>query len=462
MDLDILRNERFLLLVAVFIVFIAFASLGRYGTNPSSRFMLTKDLVLYHSLSLNKTDVDFYSGLDYSVLGGKYFSDKPPGFSMLAVPLYAAGDYLYKIGIVLPNTDTFNYGGDANAFFLMVIFIISVSAVGILKFYDVLRLLRFDKKASLLTTFIFAFGTLYFVFSYSMFLHSFVATLLILSTFYLLKNQKKDLIYSGIFFGFAILCEYTIVLILPLFILYLSRSNDFRKKLFHFMLPIVFALGLLGLYNWVAFGNPFIFSYDISTFKDTQKFDHPLFQGLYELLVSNWRGLFFFNPIFLLAIVGFFLFKNSSRKEAYLFAFIFLTYLFFYAPYRYLGGGLSYGPRHFVSILPFMGFLLAPCFDKKYYKKIYEIGINNRFFFAAIAILVAISFFHTFLGIYVTPFAAPEIDPNPIYTGGLVFLLRGEMNSYLQTHYALAYYALLLVAAVLFVKIFVDAFKSKS
>lgn len=306
MNLNILKNDRFLLLAAVFLVFIAFASIGRFGPNPSSRFMLTKDIVLYHQLTLNKTDVDFYSGLDYSVLNGKYFSDKPPGFSFLTIPLYVAGNFLYTNGINLPHTDSFNYGGDANAFFLMVVFVVFVSALGSLRFFDVLRLLKFSKKVSLVTTIIFSFATLYFVYSYNLFLHSFVATLLIFATYNFLKNKKYDLIYAGAFLGFAVLCEYEIILIVPLFVLYLSRLKNFKKNFLYFVLPIVFFLGLLGLYNWTAFGSPFIFSYQISTFKDTQKFDHPLFQGLYELLISNWRGLFFYNPVFLLSILGFF------------------------------------------------------------------------------------------------------------------------------------------------------------
>lgn len=365
MNLDLLKNERFLLFLGIFLVFIAFASLGRFGPNPSSRFMLTKDLVQYHQLNLTKQDVDFYSALDYSIKDGKYFSDKPPGFSFLTVPLYIFGDYLYKIGIALPRSDSFNYAGDANAFFLMVSFVIFFNALGSVKFFDTLQILKFNKKASLITTIIFSLGTLFFVYSYNLFLNSFVASLLIFSIFYFLKGKRRDLIYSGIFLGFTIICEYTIILIVPLFVLYLTRIKNLKKNIFYFLIPIVLELGLLGLYNWIAFGSPFIFSYMISTFVDTQKFDHPIMTGVYELLISNWRGLFFYNPIFLLSILGFFLLQKDYKKESFLFLFPFLIYLFFFASYRYLSGGLSYGPRHLVSVFPFLGFFLAPCFDKK-------------------------------------------------------------------------------------------------
>jgi hypothetical protein len=423
--------------------------------------MLTKDLVLYHQLNLSKQDVDFYSGLDYSKQDGKYFSDKPPGFSFLTVPLYVAGDYLYKIGISLPRSDSFNYAGDANAFFLIVSFVIFFSAVGSVKFFDTLLLLKFSKKASLITTIIFSFGTLFFVYSYNLFLHSFVATLLIFATFYFLKGKKRDLIYSGILLGFTILCEYTIILIVPLFVLYLFRIKNFKKNIFYFSIPIVFASSLLGIYNFLAFGNPFIFSYMISTFVDTQKFDHPMIQGLYELLISNWRGLFFYNPIFLLSIFGFFLMWKNYKKESFLFIFPFLIYLIFYSTYRYLSGGLAYGPRHLVSIFPFLGFLLAPCFDKKFYTRIQEIGLNERFYFSIVFILLSISFFHTLLGIYVTLQAAPEIDLNPVYNYSWPYFLRGDKESFLLKNNPQFYYSLLIVALVLIAMIFKRGFRNE-
>jgi hypothetical protein len=454
MKLGLLKNERALLFLAIFFVFIAFASIGRFGTNPSSRFMLTKDLVLYHQLNLSKQDVDFYSGLDYSIKDGKYFSDKPPGFSFLTIPLYVAGDYLYKIGVSLPRTDSFNYDGDANAFFLIVVFVVLFNAFGSVKFFDTLRILDFSKKASLITTLIFSFGTLFFVYSYNLFLHSFVASLLIFTTYYFLKGRKKDLILSGVFFGFTILCEYTIILIAPLFVFYLLRSKNFKRNIFYFSIPIVFELGLLGLYNLFAFGSPFIFSYMISTFVDTQKFDHPMLQGLYELLISNWRGLFLYNPVFLLSIFGFFLMQKKYKKESFLFLFPFLIYLFFYCTYRYLSGGLAYGPRHLVSIFPFLGFLLAPCLDKRFYGQVQKIAKHERIYFCIAFVLIAISFFFTFLGIYVTPEAAPEIDLNPVYNYSWKSFLEGSKNSFLQTHYLLLYFILLVLAVVILIKLF--------
>jgi len=449
---NLLKSERLLLFAAILLVFLASASIGRFGPNPSSRFMLTKDIVLYHQLNLSKADVDFYSGLDYSIKNNTLYSDKPPGFSFLTVPLYVAGDYLYKIGISLPRTDSFNYGGDANAFFLMVIFVIVFNAVGCVKFFDVLRLLKFNKKAALITTMIFAFGTLFFVYSYNLFLHSFVATLLIFSVYYLFKGGR-NLILSGTFLGFAILCEYTIVLIGPFFVFYILSFGNFRKNFLNFILPVLILMSLLGLYNWTAFASPFSFSYMYSTFIDTQKFDHPPLQGLNELTVSNWRGLFFYNPIFLLSFLGFFWLQKSYKRESYLFMFSFLIYLLFFATYRYLSGGLSYGPRHLVSVLPFLGFLLAPCFDKRYYEKIKEFGFNRIFYFAVILILLAVSFFHTFLGIFVTPEAAPEIDLNPIYNYSWKFVLRGDRNSFLLMHYPQVYYVFLVVAFLLLINI---------
>jgi hypothetical protein len=186
-----------------------------------------------------------------------------------------------------------------------------------------------------------------------------------------------------------------------------------------------------------------------------------MIQGLYELLISNWRGLFFYNPIFLLSIFGFFLMQKNYKKESFLFLFPFLIYLFFYSTYRYLSGGLAYGPRHFVSILPFLGFLLAPCFDKRFYGQLQKILTHERFYFFIVLILLAISFFHTFLGIYVTLAAAPEIDLNPVYTHSLPDFLRGDKEGFLIRNYPVIYFLLLIASLLLFIKIFKRGLKNE-
>lgn len=87
--------------------------------------------------------------------------------------------------------------------------------------------------------------------------------------------------------------------------------------------------------------------------------------------------------------------------------------------------------------------------------------MNERFYFSIVFILLSISFFHTFLGIYVTLQAAPEIDLNPVYNYSWPHFLRGDKESFLLKNYPQSYYSLLIVALVLFAIIFKRGFRNE-
>src|SRR3972149_10849357 len=97
-----LLTTMILVLLVAFFIFLAFSESSRNGPNPSSRFMLTKAIVLNGTLSIDKSEVDYYRGLDYAMKNGTYYLDKAPGLSFLSIPFYFVGNELYKAGGVLP------------------------------------------------------------------------------------------------------------------------------------------------------------------------------------------------------------------------------------------------------------------------------------------------------------------------------------------------------------------------
>jgi len=324
-----LLTTRILVLLVAFFIFLAFSEFSRNGPNPSSRFMLTKAIVLNGTLSIDKSEVEYYSGLDYAVKNGTYYLDKAPGLSFLSIPFYFVGNELYKAGVALPKNDAFNYGGDSNGFFFIILFTTFVSAFGVMKFYETLKLLNFSEKVSLASAFIFGLATLYFVFSSSLFSHSFLAAALIFSIYELLKYQKSgarsNILLSGTALGIAITIEYTIIIFLPIFLLYMfmkAKKIADAKKYSQFLAPVALIGLLLAAYNTATFGCPTCLSYNYSTFIDTQKFDHDIRDGLYVLLVSTYRGIFFFNPVLLLAIPGFYFLYKRREHEAIFFAMV--------------------------------------------------------------------------------------------------------------------------------------------
>ena len=413
-------KQKFFLWLAIFLIFLSFSSFRRNGPNPGSRFILTKSLALYHQLEIPKQDVEFYSGLDYAIKDGKYYSDKPPGISFLILPFYFLGNFLSNY-VELPMNDSFSSIADQNSFFLSIIFMSAINALGVLMIGETAKLLGANSKQAFWISIIFAFATIFWPYVSTLFSHALTATFLIFSLFFLFRykktNNSLDLIFSGFFTGVNITVDYTIILFVPIFLFYfLGLSFNLKKFIlssFKFLLPVAGFLLLLALYNILAFGGPFNFSYQFSTFKKTQRFDHPLVDGLYILLISPWRGLFFYNPILLIGIIGFCIFK--SRLESLFFLSMFLIRLLFFSKYSYLTGGLCYGPRHLIPLIPLLILGLIPIFKRK------NVSIK-----ILVIILILLSFFHSFLGAYVNLMPYPETNKNPIYSIVLPQLIKGE------------------------------------
>jgi len=456
--------DRLLVWLAIVLLLLAFTSLTRLGPNPSSRFLLTKSIAR-GSLELNKTEMEFYSGMDYSIKDGRYFSDKPPGISFLFIPLYFAGESLDKLGVTLPLADKFLSTTDANAFFLMIVFAAMINAVAAIRIFDIARLLGFDIKLAYAAAVLFAIATLFSVYAPTLFSHGFTTTLLILATYHLLKikfvhNKKIDMLLAGIFLGFAVTTEYLAIPLLPIFAAYCFFANKkiFASKITHtiiFLTPIIIFGLLLAAYNTLTFGSPLAASYDYSSFKDTQRFDNPILEGAYYILFSSWRGLFFFNPLLLLAVPGAVLFAKKFRAEVVVFVVIILFFVLVISTYSYFTGGLCYGPRHLLPTVPFLLLLALPMLDKNYYSKKSLENTNGKvklekIYMGLIVILVAISFFHSFLGSFVTSVPYPEVNKNPIYEIVVPQFLAGHASSYLfKTQPAIFFIVIVIAAAIL-------------
>ena len=442
-------STRFLIFFSIFLIFTLTTSFDRQGTNPGSRFMLTKAVAKYGQLSINEDDMKFYSGMDYAVYNEKIYSDKPPGLSFLAVPFYLLGDFIYKLGIPFPKSGAYNYVGDGYAYFLITIFLCIISAYGSLKLYDISNLLGFKSRTSLLLSYIFSFGTIYWVYASSMFSHSTTAAFLIVSVYYIIKSflnsSYKNLFISGIFLGISVTIEHSVLFLLPVFYIYAilktyhtSKFLSIIKKLVIFSIPIVVFASLLGLYNYLAFGNPLTSSYQFSTFKATQNFNQPIGQGLYMLLFSTWRGIFFYSPILLLMFIGSLqMYKKYSTETLFFITLIAIIPLFFSA-YSYGSGGLAYGPRHLIHVIGFMVLLIGPCFEREYYKKVTDLfafkSAGNIAYIIIVIVLIAISLFHSFLGAYVSSLPYPETNKNPVYEITLKQFESGARNSFLLSN----------------------------
>lgn len=124
-----------------------------------------------------------------------------------------------------------------------------------------------------------------------------------------------------------------------------------------FIAPLLFAGGLLLWYNEARFGNPFDTGYH---FDSGEGFTTPIWEGLWGLLFSPYRGLFWFTPLFIASVAAWPGFVRQHRLEGIVTLLISLVLIVEYSLWWMWWGGFAWGPRFLVPLAPFWVLWLAP------------------------------------------------------------------------------------------------------
>ncbi len=186
---------------------------------------------------------------------------------------------------------------------------------------------------------------------------------------FLQERKPLFLLGGGLSMGWAVVTRLTNAPLVPVYYAYvlgpaliaLARSRALRSLVREGLilsLGVGAGLGVIALYNFMRFLDPFR-----SGYADTVGFWTPLFQGLYGLFVSPEKSLFLFAPVLILAPLSLVLFLRRHRREGvFLLIFIAIPTVTF-AKWMDWEGGLAWGPRYLVSIVPLAMILAAPGLD---------------------------------------------------------------------------------------------------
>lgn len=124
-----------------------------------------------------------------------------------------------------------------------------------------------------------------------------------------------------------------------------------------FTVPLFIAGLLLLLYNQMRFGNPFDTGYH---FESGEGFSTPIWEGLWGLLVSPYRGVFWFTPLFFASVAAWPVFRRRHPHEALVTAAMSVVLIALYSMWWMWWAGFAWGPRFLVPIAPFWVLWLAP------------------------------------------------------------------------------------------------------
>lgn len=127
-------------------------------------------------------------------------------------------------------------------------------------------------------------------------------------------------------------------------------------RLLPFITPVVLAGLLLMAYNLLRFGHSLDTGYH---FDAGEGFTAAWQTGLWGLLLSPYRGLFWHTPIFVATLLAFPLFARRHRLEALIIALLSLVLVGLYARWWMWWGGFAWGPRFLVPLTPFWVLPLA-------------------------------------------------------------------------------------------------------
>jgi 4-amino-4-deoxy-L-arabinose transferase-like glycosyltransferase len=276
----------------------------------------------------------------------------------------------------------------------------ATTALSALLLFLMLRRLNYARGVALAAGLAFGLGTMAWPYARYLFSESLAGLGLIASAYFLLRYRDEpgttSLLLTGTGLGVALLARLNNAIVAPflglvlLAYLYRQQGRQWRRYLrpvILFGLPVLAALIVVGWYNWARFGSPLTTGY-----LPEETFSTPFLEGLYGLLLSPGRGLFWYNPLLFAAILGWIPFFRKHRTEALLVAAVVLSNVAFYASWFLWWAGHAWGPRFLVTVLPFAALPLAGAF---------QAATRRRWLWAGLAALALASLAVQVLGVAV-------------------------------------------------------------
>jgi hypothetical protein len=349
--------------------------------NADSRIFLTASIVDRGQLNIDPFASD--TG-DVARYHGHAYSDKAPGMSLLAVPVYALLKYTLLDG--RPYTALFAVPENQRIDFLpryLLALVFAGLPTGLLSalLYAFLARLGLTRAWRTLLALTYGLGTIALPFADVFFGHQLAAALLFGAFVLLFRVRHGELaprynVLAGALAGSAVITEYPTAIIAGALLLYaLGRPRAGWRRALLVAAGAAPALALAAVYNTLAFGGPLGTGYahlaGPEAFRAGQAqgfmgITYPHLDAIWQTTFGPYRGLFLLSPVLLLAIPGFVLLARDRawRAEVALWLGIVVAYFGFVVSYFEWDGGFSLGPRHFLPALPFLvlpiGELLRP------------------------------------------------------------------------------------------------------
>jgi hypothetical protein len=357
--------------------------------NPVSHFDLTRAIVEQRTLS-----IDAYADNtgDRALAGGRWYTEKAPVPSLLAVPAYAVLHAYQKLRGQAPDYTVLSTAQVparrvlVNSAFQQGLYVCALSTsgigtalVGVLLFHVLRR--RFTPEAALFGSASVVLGTPLLPYGTSFYGHAVAAAFLIAAFAALFLDEalparepsRKRVRLAGVALGLAAGSEYLAVvpgLVLVLVWLATRRRAALAQGVVDLSLGALGPVAVVSAYHHACFGAPWRTGYAFVVRPEfaaghasgLMGLHLPSWDGLVGLLVGESRGLLYLSPLAAMALVGAVFHAFRTREPASIAGVLaFAALLLVNSGYYMWWGGAAAGPRHLVPAVGFLAFGAAAC-----------------------------------------------------------------------------------------------------
>jgi hypothetical protein len=158
------------------------------------------------------------------------------------------------------------------------------------------------------------------------------AVFLLIGFYYSLQNKKRSLVFAGMFLGISLWMRYaSLVVIAPLIAVLLLK--DLKSKVIPFLCGFVPFAILLGLYNYIALGNPFAIGYYKIGISTQSAFSFKYFLQHFP------KYFLYLNLVYPLMGISLFFYQGKRKLEI---SSCVLVLLVFYSAYFWFDSGTNF------------------------------------------------------------------------------------------------------------------------
>ncbi|SMF61560.1 hypothetical protein [Allosphingosinicella indica] len=375
-------SPRRLMLLVFLLTWLSCCYFGSWAWNPNNTTRLFAAISLVED---GDATIDEFQHLtiDRAKFGDHYYTDKPPGMTLMAVPAVAlANAWTGQTSHAMAKEQM----GDFDRYLLVRTRIATamssalLTALGAVALFWLAWSLTGSAGAALFGSLGYALATPIWGWSTTLFGHAAVGALLIIGTAALHHvairppgvRTRIAAALAAATLAWALVVEHHAVfavLAVLLYGLWETRSLAARERLVLLGCGLVaglVAIAPLPLYNLLAFGTPFQVGYQgVVGWEGMQQgvlgLTYPKPEVLWEITFGMRRGILWFAPVLVLAPVGLWLLwrRPEARGTAALAVAVDAIYWLLNASYVYWDGGNSSGPRHAMPGVPFLALGLA-------------------------------------------------------------------------------------------------------